>query len=118
MSKGPTETTDRMFPPPENPNPDAPVPLGPSIRVQFQQHREGVSGTLAAYEKRLGAVEAKVTPAHPQSVLGAVKGGVIKAGKVTPILLLVGEVVAQVASLLGKTDWVGPIRFITSLFGG
>jgi hypothetical protein len=116
---GPNETTEKLFPPPENPNPDAPIPLGPSIRIAFKEHKADVAKTLAAYELRLEGFEARLPAAvSPQSVLGVVKGGVLKAGKVTPILLLLGEAAAQIATALGHTTWVGPIRFITGLFGG
>lgn len=113
---GPNETTDRMFPPPEEPNPSAPIPLGPSLRVEFLTHRKHLDREATLIRQEVAAALARmapdVTPASAarrvaQGALWVTKGGAI-------ILAALG--LLQAALQAKHPELAGPLGDLRKLF--
>jgi hypothetical protein len=110
MAKGPDETTDRMFPPPENPNPDPPRPLTPSIREEFLAHRLHIDAQLEAWRTHLGEALARLSP--EATVKGALARGAASGGKVTVGILAI-LAAAEMIVKVWKPQFAGPLGEIT-----
>lgn len=106
MSKGPDETTDRMFPPPENANPQPPIPLTPSIREEFLAYRQHFDTQLAAFRTELGAALAQLSPAD--TVKSALQRGVASGGRITVAILAI-LAVAEMAIKARYPHLAGPL---------
>ena len=115
MAKGPDETTDRMFPPAENPNPARPVPLAPSIREEFVAHRLEIEAAIKGFDTRLGEALAQLAPA--QTVGGALRRGAAAGGQLTVKLLAVLAVV-EIAIKALKPEWSGLLEGLREAIGG
>lgn len=106
MAKSPDETTDKMFPPAENPNPERPIPLTPSIREEFLAHRLHFDAQLLAFRTDLG--EALVRLAPQDSVKSALQRGVASGGRVTVYILAI-LAVAEMAIKARYPNLAGPL---------
>lgn len=118
MAKGPDDTTDKLFPHqmvPESQVVERPVPLAPSIRQEFAEHRVFVEDSLKAFDARLGAALARLSPVP--SVGGAFRHALPVAGRVGAIVgasLALAEVVVPLVA----PELVGPLKALREAFGG
>lgn len=120
MTKGPDDTTDKLFPPPETTDVFPPLPAGRSIREEFLVHRQGI--TLELKEFRADIVKllaAHGGPKEPTAVKARSDAtrAALKLGRYSGLALAGAEVAAEVA----KIWWpgaVGPIGMLIQLFGG
>lgn len=105
------DTTEKLFPPPENPDPDAPIPVGPSLRIVWKKHQEDIETRLTRFESLL---EEKTAPT-PRSAARKVVGGAILTGKVGVYVTGILGILAMAARLLGREDVATPIEQIQQL---
>lgn len=116
MAKGPDEDTDRLFPPAENPNPGAPIPLGPSIRAEFALHRLTIERQLKEYGSKLDEALARLSPELP-SPKATLLAGAGKGAKITGAVLAVLGAADLVVGLVAP-QYQGVTRSLLQLFGG
>lgn len=113
---GPNETTDRMFPPPEEPDPSAPIPLGPSLRVEFLTHRKHLDREMTLVRQEVAAAFARVAPdVTPASAAQRVARGALVAGKAGGLILAVLATL-QVALQAKHPELAGPLGDLLKLF--
>ncbi len=111
MSKGPNETTDRMFPPPENANPERPIPLTPSIREEFIAHRLHFDAQLLAFRTELGLALTRLAPEH--TVKSALSRGVASGGRIGVAILAI-LALAEMAIKARYPHLAGPLGEVIS----
>lgn len=114
---GPDETTDRLFPHQmvsESGEVERPVPLAPSIRAEFAQHRLEIAEELKAWRVELGEALARLSPVP--TVGGAVRGGLISARKLGPVVLAALGLLEVVVPLV-KPEWIGPLKALREMLG-
>lgn len=115
---GRDDTTDKLFPHqmvPESQIIERPVPLAPSIRQEFAEHRLFVEDAIKAFDARLGVAMARLSPVP--SVGGALRGVLPMAGRVGAIVgasLALAEVVVPLVA----PELVGPLKALREAFGG
>jgi hypothetical protein len=116
----PNDTTDKVFPPPENPNPDAPIPIGPSLRVEFVRHRQHLDREFAAIRQDVAAALARLSPAakHPETIGQRVKNGALAGMRYGAVAMAAGELGAALAKATGHPEVEGPLRVFLNLLGG
>lgn len=118
MSKGPDETTDKLFPPPESGVAERPLPLAPSLRTEFLAYRLHFDKELKALHAKVDQALANLPQAVPStSVLGSVKNGALVTLRYGGVALAVGELAAQIAKAAGHPEIEGPIRAFSQFFG-
>jgi hypothetical protein len=120
MPKGPDETTDMLFPPPESGATNVrPLPLTRSIREEFLQHRVYIDDKVKAIQTDIGLALARLSPSVTPATAGAkVKGGVLAGLKYGGVALALGEGLAALAKATGHPDAEGPIRAVLQLLNG
>lgn len=116
MSKGPTETTDRLFPPPENANPDAPIPLGVSVRTEFALHRVTIERQLHTFGSKLDEALERLSPSIP-SPKATLLAGAGKGAKITGAVLAILGAADLIVGLVAP-QYQGVTRSLLQLFGG
>jgi hypothetical protein len=115
------ETTDKMFPPPEERHgaPVIPLPLTRSIREEFLAHRLVIESELKAWRVELGAGLARLTPPVTASgIASKAKAGALAGLRYGGVAVAAGELAAAVAQAAGRPEIEGPIRVLVSLFSG
>ena len=119
------DTTDKMFPPPENPNPPEPsIPLQPSIRSAFIAHHSAILQHFGDFRaEMLELVRAEMRRANsappPAASIGAtIKNGALTGLRYGGVCLAAGELAAEVLNALGRPDIEGPLRVILQMLGG
>jgi hypothetical protein len=115
--KGPDETTDRLFPHQmvaESGEVERPIPLQPSIRAEFAQHRLEIETALKAWDARLGEALARLSPVP--TVGGTLRRGAIIAGKGTPIAAAVLALLEVTIPILWP-QYEGPLKALRQFFG-
>jgi hypothetical protein len=133
---GTDETTQKLFPPPEGGHDRAhapaelpPIPLAPSIRVEFAAHHSAILGYFATFEEMLDKRLPKPPESgedlredpdlpSPRSVRQKVTGGALVALRYGGVAVAGGELAAAIARALGRPEIAGPIEVITQLFRG
>lgn len=110
----PNDTTDKVFPPPENPNPDAPIPIGPSLRVEFMVHRKHLDREMTLIRQ---AVEKAMAP-RVDTIVQRVKAGAIAGMRYGAVAMATGELGAALAKATGHPEVEGPLRVLLTLLGG
>lgn len=118
---GADDTTDKMFPPPEERHgaPVVPLPLTRSIREEFLAHRLHIDGELKAWRDELGEALARLSPAPtPGGALDKAKAGALASLRYGGVALALGEAAAQIASVTGHSEIAGPIQTILTLLRG
>lgn len=117
MKKGPDETTDRLFPHQmlrESGEVERPIPLQPSIRAEFAQHRLDIETWMRAWDVRLGEALARLSPVPTV-------GSTLRRG--TALAVKGGPIVAAVLALLEVTvpllwpQYEGPLKALRQFFG-
>ncbi len=122
------ETTEKLFPPPEGghdrrhaPAEVQPIPLAPSIRVEFATHHSAILGYLSEFEKLLEArLPKKGDPdlPSPTSVRQKVTGGALKGLRFGAQALMAAQLAADLAHELGFTQLEGPLRLVVQILLG
>jgi hypothetical protein len=118
---GADDTTDRLFPHQmvpvsstvERPV-ELPLPLQRSIRQEFAEHRLFIEDQLKAYNTRLDLALQRLSP--QPSVGGAVRGGLLAAGKLGPVVLATLGLLEVVVPLV-KPEWMGPLKALREMLG-
>ncbi len=115
---GADDTTDKHFPrelPSESGVVERPIPLAPSIRQEFVEHRLAVERELGLMRHDLGEALARLSPVP--TVGGALRRGAVAAtrgGAVVVAALGLAEVVIP----LVRPEWAGPLKALREAFGG
>lgn len=115
------DTTDRVFPPFDEPTREQPIVLGPSIRQEFLAHRRHIDAMVEAWDQRLDAALSRLSP-HPADVSPAsafrrVGRGAAVGGKYgAAILAGLGLVQALVKAY--RPDLAGPFDGLVQVLGG
>lgn len=120
MTKGPDDTTDKLFPPPETTDVFPPLPAGRSIREEFLVHREGVTKELAAFRKDIVALLAKQgVPKEPtpSAARAQVARGALAGLKWGSVILAGAETAVQVLKVW-RPELAGPVEVLMSLLRG
>ncbi len=114
-TKGPDETTDRMFPPESGVEEvERPLPLQRSIRSEFLMHRLAVEQDLAAFRLELGEALARLSPVP--TVGGAIRRGAVVASKGGAVVVAVLGVLELIVPSI-KPEWAGPLKALREFFG-
>ena len=120
MTKGPDDTTDKLFPPPETTDVFPPMPPGRSIREEFLVHREGIRKELEAFRadivKLLAAQGGPKVPTGAEARSRAVQGA-LKGLKYGAALTAGAECAAQVLKVW-RPELAGPVEVIMSIVRG
>jgi len=112
---GADDTTDKLFPPPEGEGTGVrPIPLSPSIRQEFLLHRLKIEEGLAEFRLELNQALERLAP-YPTPA-GAVRRGVVVAGKAAPVVVAALALVEVVLPLV-RPEWVGPLKAIREALG-
>jgi hypothetical protein len=112
------DTTDKLFPPPESAIVERPIPIGPSIRMEFLAHRRHLDSEMKAMRAELTAALERFAPEPtPASTArrigrGAAIGGRYGAAILAALALLQAVVKAW------RPELSGPIDSVIQLFGG
>lgn len=113
---GPSETTDKMFPPPEEPDPRAPIPLGPSLRVEFLVHRKHLDSEMTKIRKEIAAALARMAPdVTPTSAARRVAQGALWMTK-GGAFILAALGLLQAALQAKHPELAGPLGDLRKLF--
>ncbi len=125
---GADDTTDKLFPVPEGghdrrhaPADLPPIPLAPSIRVEFAAHHSAILGYLSEFEKILEARLPKPGDPDlpsPASVRQRVTGGALKGIRFGAQALMAAQLAADLAHELGYTQLEGPLRLLVQVMLG
>lgn len=125
---GTDDTTEKLFPPPEGghdrkhaPAELAPIPLAPSIRVEFASHHSAILGYFATFETMLDARLPKPGDPDlpsPASVRQRVTGGALKGIRFGAQALMAAQLAADLAHELGYTQLEGPLRLVVQVLMG
>lgn len=118
---GDDDTTDKLFPPPEERHgaPVIPLPLTRSIREEFLAHRLVIEDQLKAWRAELGEGLARLSPpVTASSVVEKAKAGALAGLRYGGVAVAAGELAAAVAQAAGRPEIEGPIRVLVSLFTG
>jgi hypothetical protein len=113
------DTTDKLFPPPEQTGViERPIPIGPSIRMEFLAHRRHIDGEIAAWRGELAAALERFAPEpSPVSAMKRVGRGAALGGKYgAAILAGLGLVQALVKAY--RPDLAGPFDGLIQVLGG
>lgn len=114
---GRDDITDKLFPHQmlsESGEVERPIPLLPSIRAEFAQHRLDIDGQLKAWDLKLGEALARLSPVP--TVGGTLRRGVAIAGKGAPIAAAVLALLEVTIPLI-KPEWEGPLKALRQAFG-
>lgn len=116
----PTDTTDKMFPPPESgERAAAPIPLTPSVREEFLAHRLHLDRQATLTRQSVEDALERLKPADvtPRSALQTLGKGAALGGKYGGIVLA-GLGVLQAVVKVFKPALAGPLDSLIQLFGG
>jgi hypothetical protein len=111
------DTTDKLFPHQlrsVSGEVERPIPLQPSIRAEFAQHRLEIDTQLRAFRLELGEALARLSPVP--TVGGALRRGALTAGKLGPVVLAVLGLLEVVVPLV-KPEWIGPLKGLREMLG-
>lgn len=132
---GAEDTTQKLFPPPEGGHDRThapaeggelkPIPLAPSIRVEFAAHHLAIVEHLGKFEKMLDArlpkpkegAEDPELPS-PRSVRQKVTNGALAGLRYGGVALAAGELAAGIARAQGHPEIAGPIEVVVRLLRG
>ena len=120
MAKGPDDTTDKLFPPPETTDVFPPLPAGRSIREEFIAHREGIRKELKEFRadivKLLAAHGATKEPS-PSVARAQVARGALAGLKWGSVILAGAETIVQVLKVW-RPELAGPVEVLVSFLRG
>lgn len=107
--------TDRVFPPfPESP--ERPIPIGPSLRQEFVNHRRHVDFALGAFAEKLDAALERMAPdITPASAARRVASGARQAAKMGGLILAILGALT-VALKARHPELAGPLGDLLKLF--
>ena len=111
--------TDRIFPPfPESAVVERAIPIGPSIRQEFINHRRHVDFALMAFAEKLDAALERMAPeVTPASIGRKVASGALAGGKYGALIVGVLGILATIAKLW-RPSLAGPIDTIQQVLTG
>lgn len=110
------ESTEKTFVHPENPHPEAPIPIGPSLRVVWRDHQKDIEKRLDRFEAFLQARGAAPADMSPKSAATRVLRGAGWGGRA--LLGITGALglATLIARALGREDVASPIEQFRQLF--
>lgn len=118
---GSDDTTDKMFPPPEERHgaPVVPLPLARSIREEFLAHRLVIEDEIKAWRVELCEALARLSPpVTPSGAAAKAKDAGLAALRYGGVAVAGGELVAAIAKAAGHPEIEGPIRTVLTLLAG
>ena len=120
MAKGPDDTTDKLFPPPETTDVFPPLPAGRSIREEFIAHRRGITLELKEFRadivKLLAAHGATKEPTAREA-RAQVTRGALATLKYGAALTAGAECLVQVLKVW-RPELAGPVEVLVSFLRG
>jgi hypothetical protein len=112
--------TDKVFPPfGESAVVERPIPIGPSIRQEFVNHRQHIDTELASIRLEIAGALRTLAPAEvsPASALRRVGRGAALGGKYSAIILA-GLGLVQGLVKMFRPDLAGPFDSLLQVLGG